>query len=229
MDKTVEENNSIENTPQMPRLKPLNSNKSSENIPNETNIYVEPQEALKQDVSVVNSQDILHMDIIFDNTDAENQMDNVAAITPDFSREADPQNLSSQIVDMEIDFDCGNTINEVEEGNSCDVGYIGSECTGLQVIKHDNVATNGQDYEEIISESQVKTDLCHDEQTCSIDFEGNLSSLVVVAREDPLDSNNVIHEVFLMSPDTGIMSDEPLDLPPEIIDRIKTSLLEGSF
>lgn len=201
----------------MPRLKPLNINNPYENIPDESNCFNEPQ-----DTSLVNSQDILQMDIIFDNTDAENQMDNVSVITPsDIHIEADPKNSSNDIVDMEIDFDCGNAINEVEEEISCNIEYRNSECTGLQVIKHDNVP----DSEYIISESQVKTDLSFDEQNCSTD----LSSLVVVAREDPLDTNNVIHEVFIMSPHTGIMCDEPLDLPPEIIERIKASLLEGSL
>lgn len=48
------------------------------------------------------------------------------------------------------------------------------------------------------------------------------NSLVVVARRDEYD--NIVHEVFLMSPTTGCLSDEPLDLPVEVIERIKSSL-----
>lgn len=226
-------NNSNEYIPHMPRL--LNTNNHSENIRNESNIDVEPEEKLdqfkNQDTLLVNSQDILEMDIIFDN----NQMDNVSLITQsNLHKEADSKNLSNGIVDMEIDFDCGNTTTEVEAENSCDIEYRDPECTDMQVKSHDNdapIATNGQDCGDIISEGRVKKDLSHDEQNVAnnIDFEDHLSSLVVVAREDPLDANNVIHEVFLMSQDTGIMSDEPLDLPSDIIERIKASLLEGSL
>lgn len=232
------ENNSNEYIPHTPRL--LNTNNDSENIPNESNIDAEPEKKLdqfkNQDALLVNSQDILEMDIIFDNnTDAENQMDNSSSIIKsNLHKEADSKNLSNGIVDMEIDFDCGKTTNEVDAENSCDIECRDSECTDTQVISHDNVttmATNDQDCEDIISEDRVKKDLSYDEQnvTNNIDFEGHLSSLVVVAREDPLDANNVIHEVFLMSQDTGIMSDEPLDLPSDIIERIKASLLEGSL
>lgn len=48
------------------------------------------------------------------------------------------------------------------------------------------------------------------------------NSLVVVARRDA--DGNIVHEVFLMSPTTGCLSDEPLDLPAEVIERIKSSL-----
>lgn len=47
-------------------------------------------------------------------------------------------------------------------------------------------------------------------------------SLVVVARQDA--DGNIVHEVFLMSPTTNCLSDEPLDLPAEVIERIRSSL-----
>lgn len=224
MEEIVEKNNSIEWLPQMPRLKPLNTYHNAENILNVCNIDVEPKEVF-QDTSLLNSQDILHMDIIFDNnTDVENGK--ISSAIAQSEKAAPTKNLSNNIVNMEIDYDCGNAANAAEEKNLCD-----SERTDPLVIKN-NIIANGEDCkEDVISEIHVKPDMNHEESyPNSIDFtDCNLSSLVVVAREDPLDTTNVIHEVFLMSPDTGILSDEPLELPPEIIERIKNSLFEGSL
>lgn len=55
------------------------------------------------------------------------------------------------------------------------------------------------------------------------DLAGLVDSLVVVARQDA--DGNVVHEVFLMSPTTGQLCDEPLDLPADVIERIKSSLV----
>lgn len=57
------------------------------------------------------------------------------------------------------------------------------------------------------------------------DLASLVDSLVVVARQDA--SGNVVHEVFLMSPTTGQLSEEPLDLPADVIERIKASLVSA--
>lgn len=57
------------------------------------------------------------------------------------------------------------------------------------------------------------------------DLSNLADSLVVVARQATNDPSKIIHEVFLMSPTTGCLSAEPLDLPTDVIERIKNSLM----
>lgn len=54
--------------------------------------------------------------------------------------------------------------------------------------------------------------------------DGEGDTLEVVARQDPLDSGKLIYEVFQVCGRTGKKSDEPIDLPPDVIERIKSEL-----
>lgn len=51
-----------------------------------------------------------------------------------------------------------------------------------------------------------------------------MDSLVVVESQDPNDPNRTIHEVYVVDPDTNEMSDKPLDLPDDVIQRIRLSM-----
>lgn len=54
---------------------------------------------------------------------------------------------------------------------------------------------------------------------------GNLmDSLVVVESQDPADPNKTIHEVYVMCPKTKQLSEQPLDLPDEVIQKIRMSM-----
>lgn len=52
-----------------------------------------------------------------------------------------------------------------------------------------------------------------------------MDSLVVVESQDPIDSNKTIHEVYVVCPKTKVMSEQPLDLPDEVIQRIRLSMM----
>lgn len=51
-----------------------------------------------------------------------------------------------------------------------------------------------------------------------------MDSLVVVESQDPNDPNRTIHEVYVMDPETNLMSEKPLELPEEVIQRIRLSM-----
>lgn len=51
-----------------------------------------------------------------------------------------------------------------------------------------------------------------------------MDSLVVVESEDPKDPTKTIHEVYIVDPDTNEMSDKPLDLPDDVIQKIRMSM-----
>lgn len=55
------------------------------------------------------------------------------------------------------------------------------------------------------------------------DLASLMKRLVVVVSQHPDDPNETINEIYLMCPDTGRLSEKPLDLPQEIIDNIIAS------
>lgn len=48
-------------------------------------------------------------------------------------------------------------------------------------------------------------------------------SLHVFGNVDPLNSSNIRFEVFVKDPDTGELMNEPLDLPPDVLQQIVDS------
>lgn len=57
-----------------------------------------------------------------------------------------------------------------------------------------------------------------------VDEDCNGDTLEVVARQDPYDATKLIYEVYQVCGRTGKKGDEPLDLPPDVIERIKSEL-----
>lgn len=51
-----------------------------------------------------------------------------------------------------------------------------------------------------------------------------MDSLVVVESQDPHNPDRIIHEVYVMCPLTKQLSDQPLDLPDEVIQRIRSTM-----
>lgn len=51
-----------------------------------------------------------------------------------------------------------------------------------------------------------------------------MDSLVVVESEDPKDPSKTIYEVYIIDPETKEMSDKPLDLPDDVIQKIRMSM-----
>lgn len=66
-----------------------------------------------------------------------------------------------------------------------------------------------------------------DEKNDSNDSDANnfMNSLVVVESQDPNDPQKTIHEVYVVCPETKKMSDQPLDLPDAVIQRIRLSMM----
>lgn len=56
------------------------------------------------------------------------------------------------------------------------------------------------------------------------DLTSFMDSLVVVESQDPHDSTQTVYEVYFVCPETKKMSDQPLDLPAEVIERIRLSM-----
>lgn len=82
------------------------------------------------------------------------------------------------------------------------------------------------------SHSAVKEDATDDAAVMSDSNESDannfMDSLVVVESQDPNDPNKTIHEVYVISPETKKMSEQPLDLPDEVIQRIRLSMMPGA-
>lgn len=55
-----------------------------------------------------------------------------------------------------------------------------------------------------------------------------MDSLVVVESQDPNDPTKTIHEVHFICPETKEMFEQPLDLPDEVIQRIRLSMMSGA-
>lgn len=63
------------------------------------------------------------------------------------------------------------------------------------------------------------------EQTNDSDEQSNfMNSLVVVESQDPDDPTRTIYAVHIVDPETKLMSEQPLDLPDDVIQRIRQSM-----
>lgn len=67
----------------------------------------------------------------------------------------------------------------------------------------------------------------HDAEASEAEAAGEsnlMDSLVVVESQDPQNPDRIIHEVYVMCPETQQLSEQPLDLPDEVIQRIRLSM-----
>lgn len=116
-----------------------------------------------------------------------------------------------------------------------------SEETSL--IQNDNVTTNAKPTGTIAAETKqiIKNEVLHpvvnnripnDVEVVSANTSDSISSgsdnlmdsLVVVESQDPTEPSKTIHEVYVMCPKTKQLSEQPLDLPDEVIQKIRMSM-----
>lgn len=72
-------------------------------------------------------------------------------------------------------------------------------------------------------EEAEEEEKCND--ATATDNDGSfMNSLVVVESQDPNDLNKTLYEVFVVDPITKQMSERPLDLPDDVIQRIRMSM-----
>uniref|UniRef100_A0A182QIR6 Uncharacterized protein n=1 Tax=Anopheles farauti TaxID=69004 RepID=A0A182QIR6_9DIPT len=55
----------------------------------------------------------------------------------------------------------------------------------------------------------------------------DLNSLVLVESQDAVDPNRTFYEIYISNPDTGQLSDKPLDVPADVIENIRQILEAG--
>lgn len=220
--------------------------------PNETTTLIEsfnPNEAYN-----LNSQDILKMDIIFDDAPvpvivsvqgAVNEQhndfdDEEAGQMTVYENMMDPstQQTSFEIIqypmrcddNMDIDESC--IVERIVQTNAeswdthVEQPAGDSLYTEKSYAKNENIHDSNKDY--VNENNNDEADLYSGDEGDNIeeddaDAPATDNPLVLVASQDPNDPDKVIHEVFLMMPN-GKLSEQPLDLTPDVIESIKKSL-----
>lgn len=74
------------------------------------------------------------------------------------------------------------------------------------------------------TEEETEKEIKAETSTASNEDDNFMNSLVVVESQDPNDVDKIIHEVFVIDPITKQMSERPLDLPDDVIQRIRLSM-----
>lgn len=156
----------------------------------------------KLPVGPLSPQDILNMDIVFD--DAENADTSVEqpqdATVPTSTVPADDSVISSD--SNFIFIDCQN------------------EPIGKAKVKLENDNEEVADNEDDPVEAEQDD---YDSNNESIDSL-SMKELAVVESHSVDDPNNIIYEVYAVSATTGELSDKPLDLPPDVVEQIRISI-----
>lgn len=80
--------------------------------------------------------------------------------------------------------------------------------------------------QSVIDAPPAEQEIANDENEANED--NSMDSLVVVESQDPKDSTKTIYEVYVVCPETKKMSDQPLDLPEDVIQRIRLSMMPGA-
>lgn len=76
-----------------------------------------------------------------------------------------------------------------------------------------------------VHEDEDAADTVKKNESNDSDANSFMNSLVVVESQDPNDPQKTIHEVYVVCPQTKKMSDQPLDLPDAVIQRIRLSMM----
>lgn len=162
-------------------------------------------------------EDILNMDIIFDNSiptmepsllgNQTNDGSEISKLNASKSIES-PTNMPRDEDETMVDddgqmLDADSHIENVEEPT------IKVE---MDVDENESVDETGEEDEK--EESGDTNDESRD----------STRELVVVASHCVDDPNNVIYEVYAVSPITGELSDKPLDLPADVVEQIRKSM-----
>lgn len=71
---------------------------------------------------------------------------------------------------------------------------------------------------------KVQSPLADNEDDTAEPSDNLMNSLVVVESQDPLNPDRIIHEVYVMCPKTKELSEQPLDLPDDVIQRIRSTM-----
>lgn len=130
----------------------------------------------------------------------------------------DEQQVNSEEIEEEIYYDGGDDYHDE---------YINDPSYEIETIEEKNItgdAMETNDIEDPTAESVNYEAADYDDDEDGEDLKSLRDSLVVVATQDPFDANKITHEVYLISPSTGELSEEPLDLPPDVIERIVATL-----
>lgn len=91
-----------------------------------------------------------------------------------------------------------------------------------------SVQINEQETQPASHDVDATDDAAVSDETNESEANDCMDSLVVVESQDPNDASKTIHEVYFVCPETKKMSDQPLDLPDEVIQRIRLSMMPGA-
>lgn len=152
-----------------------------------------------------NSNDILNMEIIFDHDGYDTAQ--IQAAPMDGSR------LKEEHMDDSLQLLVPMPENTAFNSSYCDVGD-----TNQDVEEDDD-----DDKEDADADAESDDDE-DDDSDNDMEQVNNQGSLVVVASQDSKDPTKIVHEIFVMSPTTGQLSEEPLDLPPDVIQQIMLTM-----
>lgn len=158
-------------------------------------------------VGPLSPQDILNMDIVFADTEnADTCTDQLQNATP---ANTVPVTDSAEIITPDNNFIFVD----------CQSGPI--DRTKVKVENDDD-----RNVYEDESQTEMEQDDEYDSNNESMDSL-SMKQLVVVASHSVDDPNNVVYEVYAVSATTGELSDKPLDLPPDVVERMRMSMVDA--
>lgn len=151
----------------------------------------------------MNTNDILNMDIIFEqNDELDAQYESSTMKT-----ECQDVQLLEPMPDNSLTFN--SNYEHKNENDNCDVNNDSDNNSKSDDSNNDDESDDDDDDSDSDDIDKLK------------DLQG---SLVVVASTDQNDPTKIVHEVFVMSSVTGQLSEEPLDLPQDVIEQIMLTM-----
>lgn len=152
-------------------------------------------------VGPLSPQDILNMDIVFDGSENADSC-------------VEPSQDANQTVP------CSETIVH------SDSHFIIIDCPAEPIgrakvkVEYDDKSytdvDNDEDHDEVEHEDYDSNNETFDSLS--------MKELAIVESHSVDDPNNIIYEVYAVSPITGELSDKPLDLPPDVVEQIRISI-----
>lgn len=209
---------------------PLTTHALSTPISNKINKYAPIATLQTQRDSFIN-ESILNKDI--EDKSRSNNSHNITVLSKLDEQIESPVQAEETNKTVEID-EIENDKNNVQCDNK-DITQDAKDDDDVQYVDDDDVREeygeeyddDDEDVEEEEEEEYEEEDLDHEppENNTSNELPYGIDNLVAVAVQDPNDASKIDHEIYVMCPRTGKLSEKPLDLPKDVIQSIVECVL----
>uniref|UniRef100_A0A182YM90 Transcription factor TFIIIB component B'' Myb domain-containing protein n=1 Tax=Anopheles stephensi TaxID=30069 RepID=A0A182YM90_ANOST len=131
-----------------------------------------------------------------------------------------PLNLPQQNTDVSV---------ELGKQELCKVDALfdtGATLEELQQQQREDAANTGEQEAQEAQEEQEEEEEEEDDGGFSLG-DIDINSLVLVESQDSVNPNRTFYEIYVSDPDTGQLSEKPLDVPADVIESIRSILESG--